>query len=39
VVHEYFGLDEDILWDVIQNRVSVLLDHVLRILSQESQSE
>jgi len=39
VVHEYFGLDEDILWDVIQNRVSVLLDQVLRILSQESQSE
>jgi len=39
VVHEYFGLDEDILWDVIQNRVAVVLDQVLCILSQESQSE
>jgi len=36
VVHEYFGLDEDILWDVVQNHVPVLLNHVLRILAQES---
>ena len=25
VAHEYFGLDEDILWDVVQNRIPVLL--------------
>jgi uncharacterized protein with HEPN domain len=37
VVHEYFGLDVDILWDVVQNHVPRLLDYVLRILAQESQ--
>ena len=37
VIHEYFGLDVDILWDVVQNHVPVLLDYVLQILAQESQ--
>jgi uncharacterized protein with HEPN domain len=37
VAHEYFGLDEDILWDIVQNQVPTLLDHVLRILAQESE--
>ena len=37
VVHEYFGLDGDILWDIVQNHVPALLDHVLRILAQESR--
>ena len=25
IVHEYFGLDLDIVWDVIENRVPILL--------------
>ena len=25
IVHEYFGLDLDIVWDVIENRVPTLL--------------
>jgi uncharacterized protein with HEPN domain len=25
VVHEYFGLDLDIVWDVVENRVPILL--------------
>lgn len=33
VVHEYFGLDEDILWDVVQNRIPRLLDQIRQILS------
>jgi len=37
VAHEYFGLDEDILWDVIQNRVPKLLDYVRYILSREGE--
>lgn len=37
VVHEYFGLDGDILWDIVQNHVPALLDHVVRILAQESR--
>jgi uncharacterized protein with HEPN domain len=35
VAHEYFGLDVDILWDVVQNHVPALLEEVQRILSQE----
>ena len=33
VAHRYFGIDEDILWDVIQNRVPALLTQVQRILA------
>jgi uncharacterized protein with HEPN domain len=33
-IHEYFGLDEDILWDIVQNQVGVLLEHVRQILSE-----
>jgi len=25
IVHEYFGLDLDIVWDVVENRVPILL--------------
>jgi uncharacterized protein with HEPN domain len=35
VVHEYFGLDEDILWDVVQNKVPQLLETVEHILRAE----
>jgi uncharacterized protein with HEPN domain len=36
VVHEYFGLDEDILWDIVQNEVPALLDQMRRIIAAES---
>lgn len=35
LAHEYFGLDEDILWDVVQNRIPVLLGQIRRILAAE----
>jgi uncharacterized protein with HEPN domain len=35
VVHEYFGVDEDILWDVVQNHIPKLLDQVRGILARE----
>ncbi len=35
VAHEYFGLDEDILWDLVQNRIPVLLDRIRQILVAE----
>jgi uncharacterized protein with HEPN domain len=35
VVHEYFGIDDRILWDVVQNHVPMLLDHIRSILAQE----
>ena len=35
IVHEYFGVDEEILWDVVQNKVPELLNQVKRVLSIE----
>lgn len=34
IVHEYFGLDIDIIWDVIQTRIPVLAEQV-RQLAEE----
>jgi uncharacterized protein with HEPN domain len=28
VVHRYFNLDDDIIWDVVENKVSELLMHL-----------
>ena len=38
IAHKYFGIDEDILWDVIQNRVPRLLERIQRILSVPSSA-
>ena len=35
VIHEYFGIDDRILWDVVRNHVPRLLDQVHRILAEE----
>jgi uncharacterized protein with HEPN domain len=35
VIHEYFGIDDRILWDVVRNHAPRLLDQVRRILTQE----
>mgnify|MGYP000389062018 CR=1 FL=1 len=35
VVHEYFGVDEEILWDVVKNKVPELLQNIERILKTE----
>jgi len=32
LVHEYFGIDEDILWDIVQHQIPVLFEQVERIL-------
>ena len=32
IAHEYFGIDNDILWDIIQNKVEPLQKEVKRIL-------
>lgn len=37
-VHEYFGIDEDILWDIIQNEVPLLLTQLIQIMAQEKQN-
>lgn len=35
-VHDYFGIDEDILWDIIQNEIPVLLTQLNQIIIKES---
>lgn len=37
VVHEYFGIDEEILWDIVERRVADLLERVRRILDAEDE--
>lgn len=32
LIHEYFGIDEDIIWDVVQNKVPELAAHLRAIL-------
>lgn len=39
VVHEYFGIDEDILWDIVVNQVPELLVQVQQILKEEDYGE
>lgn len=38
LVHEYFGIDEDILWDIVQNQVPTLVKLVERILAEDVES-
>ncbi len=32
VVHEYFGIDEDIIWDVIENKIPELKENIEKII-------
>jgi len=34
LVHDYFGIDRDIVWDVVQNKLPVLAEQVRRILDE-----
>jgi len=36
VAHEYFGVSDEIVWDVIQNKIPVLSEQVHQILKQSS---
>jgi uncharacterized protein with HEPN domain len=35
LVHDYFGVDYDIVWDVVQNKISIFREEILEILKQE----
>jgi uncharacterized protein with HEPN domain len=35
LIHAYFGVDVDIIWDIIQNKLPVLESQVARILSTD----
>ena len=34
LVHDYFGIDMDIVWDIVQNKLPVLVEQVQRILDE-----
>jgi uncharacterized protein with HEPN domain len=36
LIHEYFGIDLDIIWDVVQTKLPALTEQVAAILSAES---
>jgi uncharacterized protein with HEPN domain len=35
LIHEYFGVDADIIWDVVTNKVPALSQNVMAYLSRE----
>ncbi|MDD5368874.1 MAG: DUF86 domain-containing protein [Anaerolineaceae bacterium] len=37
VAHEYFGVNDEIVWDIVVNKVPVLRDQVRQILSDRDQ--
>ncbi len=36
LIHDYFGVDYDIIWDVIQNKLPILRKQILEILRREN---
>lgn len=36
IVHRYFNVDEEIVWDLIQNKLKVLVEQVHQILASEN---
>lgn len=38
VIHHYFGIDSDIIWDVIQNKIPELLIQIQLMLANESSN-
>ena len=39
LVHDYFGVDYDIVWDVVINRLAKLSERIERILREESEKQ
>lgn len=36
LIHDYFGVDYDIVWDVVQNKIPVLHQRIKEILDRKS---
>jgi uncharacterized protein with HEPN domain len=39
LIHDYFGVDYDIVWDVVQNKIPDLHHKIEEILKQERESQ
>jgi uncharacterized protein with HEPN domain len=35
LIHNYFGVDFELVWDVVQNRMSELRDEMAALLAEE----
>jgi uncharacterized protein with HEPN domain len=35
LIHEYFGIDEEIVWDIVQNKLPSLKDQVTAIVNEQ----
>jgi len=38
LIHDYFGVDYDIVWDVVENKIPALRQDILEIMEQEKNS-
>lgn len=38
LIHDYFGVDYDIVWDVVTNKIHLLRQEIEAILQRETQS-
>jgi len=36
IIHQYFGVDYDLIWDVIHNKVPDLYNQIIKILSAKT---
>ena len=36
LIHEYFGINQDIMWDVIQNKLPALVTQLTSVIAKES---
>jgi len=36
LIHDYFGVDYEIVWDVVQNKIPKLRDQIAQILQQDN---
>ena len=39
VIHHYFGIDENIVWDVVENKIPALLEQVEKILADNKKGD
>ncbi len=37
LIHDYFGVDYDIVWDVVQNKIPALHEKLITIIDQENK--
>ncbi len=38
VIHQYFGIDSEILWDIVQHKIPELLENIEKMQDKEGKS-